>query len=149
MEDVTVEKVVVYLTQNDRLLVFRHTQYPEAGIQVPAGTVKPGENLTDAAFRESREETGLDEHEMILHNKLGSDTIHAGDTPGAPTIHRHFFHLEFVGNSPATWIHYENDPSDGSPAPIEFEFTWLKVPEEIPILAGKQGKMLSRLNLSR
>lgn len=41
------------------LLVFDHRDHPEAGTQVPAGGVDPGELLTDAALREITEETGV------------------------------------------------------------------------------------------
>ena len=52
-------KVIAYITDGDRLLVFRHTDFPEAGIQVPAGTVEEGEALDLAVLREAEEETGL------------------------------------------------------------------------------------------
>ena len=58
---------------------------------------------------------------------------------------RYFFHLEFCGEAPATWRHYENDPSDGSPAPIEFEFFWVRLPDEVPELSGGQGALLSEV----
>ena len=35
---VTLQKAYAYITHRQRLLVFRHTDYPEAGIQVPAET---------------------------------------------------------------------------------------------------------------
>jgi ADP-ribose pyrophosphatase YjhB (NUDIX family) len=69
---VTIEKVIAFKTQGDKLLVFRHTHNPEAGIQVPAGTVRSGEDLTDAVIREASEETGLAECELELHCKLVS-----------------------------------------------------------------------------
>ncbi len=54
------EKVSSFITQkrNDifSLLVFRH---PTAGIQIPAGSVEPGENIETTAIRETYEETGL------------------------------------------------------------------------------------------
>ncbi|MFC7760367.1 hypothetical protein ACFQY4_21805 [Catellatospora bangladeshensis] len=38
------EKVVCYIVRDGRLLVFRHVDYSweEVGIQVPAGSIKPG-----------------------------------------------------------------------------------------------------------
>ena len=36
------DRVVAYVTRGDRLLVFRHTMYPEAGVQVPAGHSEAG-----------------------------------------------------------------------------------------------------------
>lgn len=58
---------------------------------------------------------------------------------------RYFYHLEFSGNAPAVWQHYETDPSDGSPEPIEFELFWVKYPDEVPELIAGQGEMLPRL----
>lgn len=52
-------KVFAYFTHSHRLLVFRHADFPEAGIQVPAGTVQPDENSDEAVLREVYEETGL------------------------------------------------------------------------------------------
>ena len=54
-----VEKVAAYITRDTHLLVFRHV-HSEAGIQVPAGTLEPGESPNDGVLREAREETGLD-----------------------------------------------------------------------------------------
>ena len=48
-----IHKVFAYITHRDRLLVFRHTDFPEAGIQVPAGTV-----LKDEERMRSEEEGG-------------------------------------------------------------------------------------------
>ncbi|MEJ7707645.1 MAG: hypothetical protein WKF82_10485 [Nocardioidaceae bacterium] len=45
------QKAVCYLVRVGRLLVFRHIGEPweESGLQVPAGTIKPGENPALAA----------------------------------------------------------------------------------------------------
>ncbi len=144
----TTEKVLIYITQNDRLLVFRHTQFPEAGIQVPAGTIKAGEDPLQAALREAWEETGLEMNKLKLCGKLGEDEFLAGDASEPATTHRHFYHFEFTGKTLERWLHYETDPSDGSPALIEFEFYWVKHPDEIPALAGDQGAMLTKLKLA-
>ena len=53
------ERVVVYVTRGDQLLVFDHRDHPEAGTQVPAGGVHEEEALDDAAIREVFEETGV------------------------------------------------------------------------------------------
>ena len=41
------DRVVAYITRGDRLLVFRHTMYPEAGVQAPAGHPEVGEVYRD------------------------------------------------------------------------------------------------------
>ena len=67
------KKVVAYITYQDSLLVFRHTDFPEAGIQVPAGTVDAGESVEAAVFREAWEESGLEDLEIC--NYLGMDEL--------------------------------------------------------------------------
>lgn len=58
-----VEKVIAYITREKygrlELLVFEHEDFPTAGIQVPAGTVDPGEDVSSALLREVLEESGL------------------------------------------------------------------------------------------
>lgn len=143
-----VNKVVIYITQADHLLIFRHTEHPDAGIQVPAGTVNPGESLEVAAIREACEETGLSEADLELRGMLGDDVIPGVESDSSKVIRRHFFHVVFRGTAPNRWIHYEHDPSDGTPGPIEFEFTWVQYPDEVPLLAGNQGAMLPRLEIT-
>ena len=64
-----ISKVFAYITHRNRLLVFRHTDFPEAGIQVPAGTLKTNEDLVAAVLREAQEETGL--RELTVKRALG------------------------------------------------------------------------------
>jgi 8-oxo-dGTP diphosphatase len=138
-----VHKVVAYITDGHRLLVFSHPHHPEAGIQVPAGTVEEGESPTEAVLREAREETGLDDLE--IRSYLGVQE-HDLSAHGQAEIQRqHFFHLVFRGEAPARWRHYEMHPSEGSVEPIEFELFWVKFPEGVPELAGGQGELSSKL----
>jgi ADP-ribose pyrophosphatase YjhB (NUDIX family) len=73
-EKVTLEKVSILITRknhrNRELLLFQH---PSAGIQIPAGTVEPNEDHTDAAVREMNEETGIEEIQQIKY--IGSQEI--------------------------------------------------------------------------
>lgn len=59
-ENAQIAKVTAFITrpgtQEIELLVFQH---PQAGVQLPAGTVEPGEAPEDAVLREVEEETGL------------------------------------------------------------------------------------------
>ncbi len=143
MSKKVVEKAMAYITWGNRLLLFIHTAYPEAGIQVPAGTIHPGESPEEAVLREAREETGLEG--LKLRSYLGARDV--DQTPwGKEAVHRrHFFHLEFAGQTAERWKHYENDPSDGSLAPIEFELYWVRVPDEVPDLIAGLGDMLPAL----
>ena len=52
--------MVAYVLRGRELLVFEHGAFPDAGTQVPAGTVEEHEAAEVAVVREVREETGLD-----------------------------------------------------------------------------------------
>lgn len=136
-------KVFAYITNRKRLLVFRHTDFPEAGIQVPAGTVMTNEDLTTAVLREAREETGL--RDLIINAYLGEQIRNMEDVGKDEIHHRHFYHLRCSGKPPKQWQHDEINPSDGTPAPIRFEFFWAKLPNQIPELICDHGIMLPRL----
>jgi 8-oxo-dGTP pyrophosphatase MutT (NUDIX family) len=61
------QKVTIFILRSTpegrQVLLFEH---PHAGIQVPAGTVEPGEEPLLAARREAREETGLELGDLTL-----------------------------------------------------------------------------------
>ena len=138
------EKVYAYIVKDNRLLIFRHTHFPEAGLQVPGGTVEVGEHLEEAVLREAAEESGLVGLKLVAY--LGSqdyDLDLLGQGEG--TLRRHFFHLKLDGDAPETWRNYEWHPSDGSPAPIEFEFFWVPL-NPVPELAGDQARWLGQLS---
>lgn len=67
-------KVTAFVTREGEhgreLLVFRH---PTAGVQLPAGTIEPGETPEQAVLRELCEETGIDQAEIV--RRLGMMTM--------------------------------------------------------------------------
>lgn len=135
-----ISKVFAYITHQNRLLVFRHTDFPEAGIQVPAGTVLTGEDLEIAVLREAYEETGLTD--LAIRSYLGEQLRDMHDMGKDEIHHRHFFHLVCKGDSPERWRHDETSPSDGGTAPIHFEFFWAALPDQVPKLICDHGIML-------
>src|SRR5262249_42768255 len=74
-----IEKITAFVTRvvNSRqeLLLFQH---PSAGIQIPAGTVEPGEGPEAAAIRETQEEIGL--HAVAIDRYLGMQEVVLPDT---------------------------------------------------------------------
>jgi hypothetical protein len=94
-------------------------------------------------MRETVEETGL--RDMETRAYLGARKLDLSQFGGSGTLTQHFFHLELHGEAPESWLHYELDPSDGSPAPIEFELYWVDLSQGVPELTGGQGEMLSML----
>ena len=133
-------KAITYITSRGRLLVFRHTNFTEAGIQVPAGSVEAGEDPAYTAMREAEEETGLTG--LSMSSCLGTDLVRVSINGQTVNLQRYFYHLHAPDMVPERWIHYENDPSDGSPSPIEFEFYWVFLAGEVPYLAGDQDAFL-------
>ncbi len=138
-----VEKVIAYIIQEDKLLVFSHPHHPEAGIQVPAGTIQKGEPPEEAVLREACEETGLEN--LQLRAFLGVQDFDVTPFGRAEVQRRYFFHLECHGETPAVWRHFENYPSEGKIEPIEFELFWVRFPHEVPELIAGQGALLSKL----
>ncbi len=135
-------KVYAYITHAGRLLVFRHVDYPEAGIQVPGGTVETGESFEAALRREVREETGLGD-ELELVGLVGEQTRDMSDFGMDETQRQRFYHLECVVTPPERWLHTEEHASDGS-GPLVFEFYWEDL-DDVPELAGVQGAFISAL----
>ncbi len=136
-----INKVLAYVTRGDELLVFRHRDFPEAGIQVPAGTVEEGESPNDAVLREVYEESGLDQVRIV---RLLGSYLHDAAPYRDETHRRHVYHLETTGPVASAWLHHESSPSDGSP-PYAFSFCWMKLDDPELNLAGGQGHLLSRL----
>jgi len=137
-----VRKAVCYVVRDGRLLVFRHRDYPEAGVQVPAGTLRVGEPPPAAAIRETEEETGrsgfrivrsLGAHDYEFHNTFPGFERHE--------LHeRHFFALKPPAGLPDRWSHLAEE-GDGA---FWFEFSWVPLRPDL-VLAGEQHAFLVHL----
>src|SRR5687768_5304696 len=125
-------RAYAYVTHGARLLLFRHVNAPEAGLQVPAGTIEPGEAPDQAVLREAREETGRSDLQLVAF--LGDDDRDMSDCGLDELQHRWFFHLRCDGDPPETWRHAET--SDPAVGPIWFAFFWAELPEGVPKLVG-------------
>ncbi|MEZ0260576.1 MAG: NUDIX domain-containing protein [Alphaproteobacteria bacterium] len=118
-----VRKVVAYITLGDKLLVFNHRDYPEAGVQVPAGTVEAEEELPEAVLREAEEETGLKGLQLVKY--LGAEDFDAAKVGRGGEVHeRHFFHLQCANPAPEKWRHWEMTPSGEDKTPVAFDLYW-------------------------
>jgi 8-oxo-dGTP diphosphatase len=138
-------KAFAYVTHHDplhghRLLVFSHPNAPEAGIQVPAGTMRPDESPADAVLREAHEETGL--ANLVLVSFLGEQIRDMSEFGRGEIHHRHFFHIRCIGEPPAVWRNFESDPDDGSSDLPLFELFWATLPDGVPDLIADHGTML-------
>lgn len=117
------KKVIAYVVKEDQLMVFTQTDFPEAGVQVPAGTVDEGEDTSDAILREVYEESGLKEVHIVEF--LG--TYQYDMSPYRNEIQeRYVYHLKLSQPTLSKWRHYEIHPST-SGVPIAFDFYWVKL----------------------
>ncbi|MFF0836732.1 MULTISPECIES: NUDIX domain-containing protein [unclassified Streptomyces] len=121
------------------LLVFDQVRIPEAGTQVPAGGVGPGEALKDAVLREVVEETGLQTatvlRQIALEDKPHPDT-------GQPR-RTSFFYVQAPADTPDAWEHRVH--GDGDDAGLVFACRFLPLPLKQP-LADDQDAWLGRIN---
>jgi 8-oxo-dGTP pyrophosphatase MutT (NUDIX family) len=138
---ILIHKVFAYITHGQRLLVFRHADFPQAGIQVPAGTVQPDEHPDEAVLREVYEETGLSDFAEVYF--LGEQIRDMRDFNRDEVHHRYFYHLPYTGDSLTTWRHDET--SGGATAPIVFEFFWVTLPNDVPELIADHDKFMPAL----
>ena len=133
-----VAKAVAYVVDGDRLLVLLHRDLPllVTGVQVPAGTVRPGETPEEAVLREVREETGRDC--FAVTRALGTAEYAIG-----PDVHeRHFFALAPTAPLPEEWGAAEEH--DGTRPPTAFTLRWIPLADG-HVLAAGLGARLSAL----
>ncbi|MEH1916732.1 NUDIX hydrolase [Nostoc sp.] len=136
-----IKKAIAYVTNKDELMVFTHTDFPDAGVQVPAGTVEESEEPSEAVLREVYEESGV--KGVCIIELLGIYQYNM--TPYRNEIQEcYVYHLELTQSTPPTWRHWEIHPST-SKNPIAFDFYWVKLDSSNVALAGGQGHFLSKL----
>lgn len=133
-----VRKAVAYIVRDSKLLVFEHRDYPEAGVQVPAGTVGDSEDLEVAVLREAGEETGLDGLRVVGY--LGSQEFQDPEQ----LSERHYFLLT-VDDAPKKWTHWESDAT-GTDEDFAFNLYWVSIEKAVEILHPAFGAKLENLN---
>lgn len=135
-------RVFTYITNGDHLLVFDHVDFPEAGTQIPGGTIEIGETPEAAALREVREETGLES--LAVRSLIANETVDLTPFGKPETINGWFFHLQYHGERKDRWRHAERTPGDRSSEPIWFELYWISFQETIR-LNGVDGRYLNQI----
>lgn len=132
-----VEKVLAYITRRGpngtELLVFEHVGMPEAGTQVPAGTVEVGETPLEAVVREVEEETGLSL--KIQGRHIGRFEWYRADRD--ELHYRNVFHFEITEPIADEWQHSVS--GSGEDHQLSFQIHWLAIDEAPQALAVDQG----------
>lgn len=139
----TIHKIVAYITHQQRLLVFEQPDSPEAGIQVPAGTLEYTETPQQGVLREACEETGL--KNLTVDVFLGEQIRDVSDYGKNEVHHRHIYHLIAEGEVPEKWEHFERYSSDKGKTPVRFAFYWVTLPDGVTDLISDFGNKLPQL----
>lgn len=132
-------KVLAYITRQQngqtQLLVFTHRDHPDAGVQVPAGTVDVGEAPEAALFREIQEESGLTTEQLQLARKLA-------EVPKPWGHIRHFYHLRALA-VPEQWQYTVQ--GQGEDVGLVFDYRWIDI-QTAHILSGEQAEQIGAIN---
>jgi len=138
-----IPKVLAYITREGpagrEVLVFRHRDHPEAGVQIPGGTIDAGETPVDALHREILEETGLKSLRVI--RQVAKEPFHA--TWRNEWQERNVFHLEAPAGCPGTWTHSVTSGQEDKG--LVFVFSWMTLADAAEMLQWGQGQWLDRL----
>ncbi|WP_234447096.1 NUDIX hydrolase [Virgibacillus salexigens] len=126
-----IQKAYGYVTRvkegKPQVLVFQHP-IAEAGIQIPKGTVKEGEDTFNAVIREIKEETGLDNFEV--EDLIAEDFWENDDG----TIHNRFFYKIKATEVKDEW---DYQPTGGGEEDgLIFRFFWISSKDEIKLIRG-------------
>lgn len=127
-------KVVAYILNADRLLVFRHEDDPSGRVHVPVGTVEPDESPDRAVMREAFEETGLLRLELVAY--LGSrERCFVRDAERHHHL-RLYYRIHAAAPVRESWRHVELDPTDGPASSVALDFWWLRLDAVTGVLAA-------------
>jgi 8-oxo-dGTP pyrophosphatase MutT (NUDIX family) len=136
-------KVLAYLTRNrkgtEELLVFEHVGMPEAGVQVPAGTVEAGEDRALAVLREIREECGLE----IESDGSFIGTFDWFRADRNETHVRNIFHFKLMNEKRDSWDHTVS--GEGEDKNLIFRVFWIPVKDAPKTLAVDQGIYIDKI----
>ena len=139
MDEATdVPKVLVYVVRRrngrDELLVHEHRDAPGAGVQVPAGTIEPGERPADAATRELFEESGL---RVPPECSLRPVREYRWFNSDAGVWHRRHVFVLRVHDARDCWEHAITGA--GEDRDMVFIYRWVPLADAKHILCGDQG----------
>jgi 8-oxo-dGTP pyrophosphatase MutT (NUDIX family) len=132
------KRVVAYVTQGRKLLVFDHG----GTTQLPAGRVDAHESLEDGLVREVEEETGLTGIRVVAE---------LADAPEferlyGPGAHRSYaFHAISEQETPEAWDHHVT--GTGMDADIVYPCRWVPL-DDCPPLWGDADPLVERLRVS-
>jgi 8-oxo-dGTP pyrophosphatase MutT (NUDIX family) len=127
------QRVLAYVTRErhgrTELLVFDHRDHPDAGTQVPAGGVGPGEPPQEAVLRELHEEAGLEGARVVRELPVLGDWV-----AGSVYESAHAFEVQLDQEAPDGWEHEVH--GDGEDAGLVFVYRWVDTADEVKLWDG-------------
>jgi ADP-ribose pyrophosphatase YjhB (NUDIX family) len=131
--------VIRHTGSGPQLLVFDQIGILDAGTQVPAGGVEPGESLQDAVLREVAEETGLTEISVV--SAIAEEHKPHPET-GQPR-HTTYFHVRALAATSDSWQHTVTGTGQDRDLQFSCRFVALPLPAH---LADHQDAQLHRID---
>ncbi len=138
----TRRRAFCYITSQSYIVLLAHVDYPHLALQIPGGTIEPGEAPEAAALREAEEETGLSS--LKPQGLLGRATFDMRPYGNKEIIDGFFFHFsvdEFEFGQ--TWRHDELHAHGGG-GPIRYELSWFAI-DNLPAVHGNDARFIDRL----
>lgn len=129
--------------ERGRLLVFHHPE--DRGMQLPKGTIEPGESPEDAVRRELLEESGIDYTGELV--PLGTmDRYCEAGVEGNKHRHPQLWHL-FLMRSSSTLPETFDHVAMGSPEEdgLVFSYSWLTHEAPLEAFAEPYVRVISRV----
>ncbi len=117
-------------SEKPMLLVFDHADAPEAGTQVPGGTVQHGEAVERAALRELAEETGVVEARV-----LGLIGPYLERMPDGGMVIRHVAAVSLGALKDDAWRHVVTGA--GIDAGLSFDCYLTNARDPVPLVPGQ------------
>jgi ADP-ribose pyrophosphatase YjhB (NUDIX family) len=135
------QRVVAYVTRERdgvaELLTIAAEEYPEEGIQVPAGRIDYWETLEEGLLRELDEETGFTGVRIVRE-------LPAFECNYVTYSHNHAFQLVAEEEAPDEWRHHVH--GEGADAGITHVCRWLPLTPDLE-LWNARDPMLAKLTL--
>lgn len=139
-------RVYAYLTSPKGVLILEHPNHPDAGLQIPGGTVEVDETPEEAVVREVFEETTL--QDLGEPRLLGRHKFDMRDYNMEEQQDAWFYQVQVNGVTQDSWLHAEYFGSNGPLAePIPFRFYWSALPYKGRPLIAHHGKYIKELAL--
>jgi len=130
--DLMRQRVVAYVTRErhgrTELLTIEHRDLPEAGVQVPAGRVDPGETLEQGVLREVAEETGLDDVHVVRR-------LPEFEAEYENPYESYAFHLVSESETSDSWEHKVH--GEGSDAGLVYVCRWVPLTLDLRLWNGR------------